>query len=70
MDREADVEVSVMDAAGRRVRQLASARFGAGERTFIWDLADDAGRPVASGLYFARAKAGGARTGVRVAVIR
>ncbi len=57
VDEATDVEVAVLDAAGRVVRHLAAGRLGAGapaplqagslRQTLAWDRRDDAGRPVA-----------------------
>ncbi len=56
--------VTVHDAAGRRVRTLASALpFTAGAQRLEWDGRDDAGARVGSGVYFCRI---GAETGVRI----
>lgn len=48
------VEVTVYDVSGREVRTLVSDRLGAGNGVAIWDGLDNGGRPVASGVYFAR----------------
>jgi carboxypeptidase T len=47
----ARVKVTVLDAAGRRVRAFLRDA-SAGENSLFWNGADDAGRPVASGVYF------------------
>ena len=44
----------VYDVAGRLVRVLDGGRAAAGPREVAWDGRDDAGTPVASGVYFAR----------------
>jgi hypothetical protein len=54
----ADVRLRVFDAAGRRVRTLVDAREGAGPHAVVFDGRDDAGRPMASGVYFYRLEAG------------
>ncbi|HPF34425.1 MAG TPA: right-handed parallel beta-helix repeat-containing protein [Candidatus Krumholzibacteria bacterium] len=56
--RESHVNAVVLDAAGRRVRELFTGQVDGGERVLTWDGTDDAGRGVASGLYFYRAVAG------------
>jgi len=48
------VTLSIVDAAGRRVRDLARGRLEAGEHAYAWDGRDDGGRPAAAGIYFAR----------------
>ncbi|MCA9753454.1 MAG: choice-of-anchor D domain-containing protein [Gemmatimonadetes bacterium] len=45
-------ELSIHDVAGRRVRRLVSGPVDVGPGEARWDGRDDAGRPVAAGLYF------------------
>jgi hypothetical protein len=53
------VQLSVHDVSGRRVRRLEDGVRGAGRTELVWDGRDDAGRPVASGVYFYRLQAAG-----------
>jgi hypothetical protein len=54
--------IEIHDASGRRIRTLTSTTAGPGFPRIDWDLRGEDGRPVATGLYFARAgKAGTAR---------
>ena len=55
------VKVSLYDAAGRRVRTLLDAAMSPGSYTATWDGRDDAGRPVAPGVYYYELRAGGER---------
>jgi len=57
----ARLRVLIFDAAGRRVRLLEPARSidAEAEITVPWDGRDDAGRPVAPGVYGIRAEAAG-----------
>lgn len=64
------VAASVYDAAGRRVRVLADATLSAGVHDLAWDLADDAGRRAAAGLYFVRVEAGRTTFMRRLVVVR
>jgi len=50
------VRVALYDVAGRRVRLLADRSFPAGEHSLAWDGADDQGRRLARGVYFARVR--------------
>jgi hypothetical protein len=56
-------DVSIFDAAGRRVRHLVGT-------TDRWDLTDDAGRPVPNGIYWARPLGAGPERTARVVVQR
>jgi hypothetical protein len=51
---ESAVTLRVYDAAGRRVRTLVNGTRPAGEHAANWDGRDDAGRTVATGVYFCR----------------
>ena len=55
-----EVTLEVFDLAGRRVaRLLDGATLPAGEQRLRWQAVDEQGRPLASGIYFARLSAGG-----------
>ena len=56
-----DVTLAVYNAAGRSVRTLVDGFVPAGRHTTVWDGLDRSGRPVSSGVYFARLQAGGFR---------
>lgn len=57
--REGEVRLTVFDARGRNVRQVAGGLREAGEHTAWWDGRDAAGRRAAPGAYYARLEAGG-----------
>lgn len=48
------VELQVFDARGRQVRRFPPAAYAAGEHGAAWDGRDDAGRPLASGVFVVR----------------
>ena len=54
------VDVSIFDAAGRRVRVLTRGAREAGRFTLLWDARDERGSRVRSGVYFVRASDGSA----------
>jgi uncharacterized membrane protein len=49
-----DADLSIFDAAGRRVATVLHGATTAGPHALAWDGRDDAGRAVDSGLYWAR----------------
>jgi len=51
LERDAEVRLTLVDVRGRRVRVLAQGSRAAGETSLRWDGRDEAGRPVASGVY-------------------
>ncbi len=48
------IELTVYDARGRRVRQLARGAQAPGRHSVPWDALTDAGITVESGVYFIR----------------
>jgi hypothetical protein len=54
----ATVQVDIYDAKGRLVRRLLDAAMPAGAHACLWDGCDDGGRGAASGVYYARVRAG------------
>jgi hypothetical protein len=56
--RPGPVRVRVHDSAGRRVRILDQPSRPAGDHAVAWDGRDDAGRPVAAGVYWVEVRSG------------
>lgn len=54
VDAAGHVDLSVYDSSGRLVRSLVSGELRSGRHTAVWDGRDDAGRSVASGVYFCK----------------
>ena len=55
-EAQVDIQVDILDVAGRRVRTLDRAAAAGGVLELQWNLDDDAGRRVAPGLYLARVR--------------
>jgi hypothetical protein len=70
LPRATTVRLAVFDAAGRRVRSLVDGAMEAGEHSIVWDLRDDRGAPVSSGLCFVRLEAEGRVLVRRFATLR
>jgi hypothetical protein len=71
MAAAAEVNASVFDAAGRRVRTLIDGEaFGAGAHALVWDGRDERGAPVAPGAYMVRARADSRQAAAKVIVLR
>ena len=49
-----DVNVTVYDLLGRRVRDLQNGRMDEGDHVVAWDGRDDAGQALSQGIYFLR----------------
>ncbi|MGH7740605.1 MAG: FlgD immunoglobulin-like domain containing protein, partial [Candidatus Eiseniibacteriota bacterium] len=70
LPRAASVNLAVFDAGGRRVRVLAGGAQSAGVHPLRWDLRDDQGRVVPSGLYFLRLEVAGQLLTRRMVTLR
>ena len=60
--------VIITDATGRRVRELRCPNVN--DRTLVWDGRDNAGRPVAPGVYLVRAAASDGSAARKVLLVR
>ncbi len=58
-DEEGPVLLQVFDIKGALVKTLENRRLPAGNHTSSWNATNESGRPVASGIYFYRLRAGG-----------
>ncbi len=67
---DAQVDLVVFAPDGRRVATLASGRFGAGRNEVVWNGCNDAGKQVASGVYFYRIEVNGHREARRMVLVR
>jgi hypothetical protein len=54
LPRQVEVELTIYDARGRRVKRLVSGTLPAGPHQAAWQGRDESGRPVAPGVYFVR----------------
>jgi len=64
------VQLDVHDVRGQRVRRLVDGVRAAGAHAATWDGRDDAGRPVASGTYHYRLRAGGVTEARRMVLLK
>ena len=69
LPRQGPVTLAVYDMAGRRLRVLSSGPLDAGQHQVAFDLRDDGGRRLASGLYFVRLDAVGRALVRRLAIV-
>jgi len=66
----ADVVLKLYSVSGRLVDTLFDGKLMGGERKLAWDGTDSAGRPVASGAYFALAESGGKSQSVKLIYVK
>ncbi|HEM45596.1 MAG TPA: T9SS type A sorting domain-containing protein, partial [Alphaproteobacteria bacterium] len=63
-------DLRLYDVRGALVRTLVSGRLGAGAWGVPWDGRNDAGRPLAAGVYFCRLRAGGGEFVTKIVLAR
>ncbi len=66
-----DEIIEIFDIHGRLVKKLElSSDEGGNKNNAIWDATDNTGRRVSSGVYFARARAGGFDTAIKILYLK
>ncbi len=70
LDAPARVEISIYDAAGRRIKSILNGEMAAGFHREIWTGIDESSRPVSSGVYFAVMRAGGSSSSIKLLLLR
>jgi hypothetical protein len=70
LDQRLSVSLSIYDAKGRLVRNLADGAQSAGRHDIAWDGTDRFGRAVASGVYFARLDVNGRSDTKRLVLLK
>jgi hypothetical protein len=58
LETAGEVEVTILDAAGRRIARLAHGPMSAGPHELAWNRCDDAGQRAAAGIYLVRLRSG------------
>ena len=64
------VELAIFDVAGRRLRVLAAGIMAAGRNEIVWDGRGENGHAAASGVYFARLRAGDVSEARRLVLLK
>ncbi len=59
LKNDARVTIDIYNIRGQCVKSLTNERYAAGEHQIVWDARNDAGQPIASGIYFSRMRADG-----------
>ncbi|MCG3118816.1 MAG: hypothetical protein ALAOOOJD_01091 [bacterium] len=71
LPKNSDVQLVIYNASGQKVRTLVdAARQAAGYHEIIWNGANDAGQPVASGVYFYKLIAGNYVRALKMLVVK
>jgi len=67
---QVNVEASIYDLAGKKVRDLYLTHQGSDDVRFMWDGRDSRGRKVVSGLYFCRIRTQVSTNIVKIVIVR
>ena len=70
LEDAAEVRFGIYSVSGQLVRALVSERQAARRDSVVWDGRDDAGRPVASGIYVGRLDAGQFRRSEKMVLLK
>jgi hypothetical protein len=70
LPRQEQVQLTVYNAVGQRVRTLINSQRPAGSQTVVWDGRDNQGREVASGVYFYELMAGTFSKSAKMLLVR
>ena len=65
-----EANLSVYSITGQKIRTLVSGKLPAGTHTARWDGRDDSGRPVSSGVYISRLRAGNTTATARMLLLK
>lgn len=65
-----DIALEIYNILGARIRTLADGHAAQGSYTTLWDGKDNKGRPVASGVYFARLRSGDQVKTIRLVLVK
>ncbi|MCK4695164.1 MAG: right-handed parallel beta-helix repeat-containing protein, partial [Candidatus Cloacimonetes bacterium] len=57
-EQNEQIELVVYNLKGQKVKQLVSDQLSAGQHSVVWDGRDDNSKPVSSGIYFYKLRAG------------
>lgn len=67
---DADVDITVYDLLGRKVKTLESGVRAAGYHAVTWDGTTESGVPASTGIYFCRLKAAGTHVVQKIMLVR
>jgi hypothetical protein len=70
LENAADIELTIYNLSGQRVRLLGRGHRTAGQYNAYWDGRDEEGHSVAAGIYFYRLWAGGQELVRKMALIK
>jgi len=58
IQNNSNIELSIYNIKGQKVKQLVRDQFSAGEQSVVWDGRDENSKSVSSGIYFFKLNAG------------
>ena len=70
LPHSSDVKIEIFNILGQKVRDLVDEEVSAGYKQVVWDGRDNAGKPVASGVYLYQLKAGSFKEAKRMILLK
>jgi len=70
LPKPGQVQITIVDVTGRKVRDLVSENMSAGTHNITWNGLDNDGRELATGLYMCILKAGGERHMIKMLLLK
>jgi hypothetical protein len=67
---QTNINIQVYDASGKLVRNLFSSKKENEEQKLLWDIKDNLGRKVPSGIYFLMLNKGNSREGLKAIIVK
>ena len=66
---ESDVEITVFNIKGQKVKSLVKDSFESGNHSVVWNSKDDTGKSVSSGVYFFKLNLNGVTNQIRKCIL-
>ncbi|MCD6087433.1 MAG: S8 family serine peptidase [Candidatus Hydrothermae bacterium] len=64
------IELNIYDVTGRKIKEILNSKLSPGEYKFHWDVTDDMGRAVGSGIYFVRIRSKSFKSTEKLLILR
>ncbi len=70
LDEDCLVDIGIYNLRGRKIKNIKRAQLQPGVYTVMWNGCNDAGKPVAAGVYYCRMQSGGQTLNQKVTLLR
>ena len=70
LPRSEKIKLNIYDVTGRKIKEMVNSKLSPGEYEFHWDITDDNGRAVGSGIYFAQIRSNSFKSTEKLLILR